>query len=491
MSTSPIVDVLDYGAPPATGVVPNLREKIVAALTDPSINAPAWKRTLFLPAREYELEGMLSNTIGSSQPEWHLLKQLRIISDGAVIRRSALFPDRFFIHLFGAGVSLSVDGKLTFDGGTTVLGNIPDQQDLWRAAIFVLGEKPTDSGRADGIYIGPEVQFTNLTWQSPIHSLNVDHGVVLSNARNVEVHCRSQSVRGWTVWLEVVDDFLVSNCRLTGNHWGGIQLRKGCRRGVVTHNHVWNAYGLGGSAIDMLGESVLANADLGIPQVLNERVLIAENHVECQAAYGGALRVKACRMVDVVGNTVEVFGTTPPGVVRYGIFVGNKEFTDAPLAAQSNCEHVRVVNNRVIARATLEGAVYGMNNNATTNVPNRNIAFVGNQLVEAEGRFRLFGIRYGQDLTNSGKTEGLTIRSNYGRATLDAGTGTGIGALVVAGHGTDATRGIVGLEVEDNTLRSSAATPTGSAGGVSGTVSSAVYRDNTFTGYSSAFVMPP
>jgi hypothetical protein len=268
-------------------------------------------------------------------------------------------------------------------------------------------------------------------------------------------------------------------------------MRRACRRGVVAHNQVRQCVGRWGGGIDVLGESVVAAT--GVDAVLNERLLIAGNHVECQAAYGGAMRAKACRLVDVVGNTVEMYGSaTPPGGVRYGIFVGNKEYTDSATAAQSNCENVRVLDNRVVAQSNVEGGIYGLNNNATTNVANKNIAFVGNQLIEAEGTFTIFGIRYGQDATNSGATIGLTIRDNHGWSSLGNGTAsTGYGALVVIGHGTDGAKSISLAEIADNTVISRASPTAGNQGGIFGVVSGVRFQNNKFVGYSNAFQNTP
>jgi hypothetical protein len=495
-----MLNVLDYGPTYSGSVVTNLRELIKKAVSDTTVtDVPTFARTLYVPKGQYELEQMIS----TENTDFASLTSLRLVGDGAVISRGSAFTGRFFIFVSGENRSLSLDGDITFDGKTAPTGGSPPAGITSGARVAVVLAGTSPDHRARGLYVGPRVRFQNFWWRQNSTSSNIDHAVQAWYCREVEVHCQSTYVRGWTVWLETVDDFLVSDCRVDTCEWGGIQMRRAVRRGVVTGNQVRNNTGAAGDntiAIDMLGETDVDS--LGNP-VLNERVIVAHNWMSTNAAYGAGLRVKGCSHVDVLGNTVEVIGSVA-NMVRYGISVGNKLYPgDATLTARSVCNNVRIAGNRVVSHVPQPssgdgaalGGVYGLCDAAgvSSSPPvNRNIALVDNELVEDDGIFNGFGVRYGigasvNGVGVDGPSVGVIVRGNYGVASTSAGVGPGVGAVAISGNLTDGTRGIQELTVERNTFRCRTTNANSSAGGIYGNVTGSVVQYNVFQDYVDPF----
>lgn len=486
-----MINVLDYGpSVDGSGRITNLRALIVSALTDTGHPDPTYNRTLFLPRGEYLLASRISNL----DSDLTAVQRLHLVGDGAVISRASTFTDSQWIFITGQDRGLSLEGAITFDGKTSpTSGSPPSGISTTAARSVVLVAGDSINARARGVYVGPEVRFRDLWWRENSTSFNIDHAIQANNARDVEIHCQSENVRGWTVWLETVDDFTVSGCRMDKTEWSGIEMRRACRRGIVIANTVRNASGEFGGAIDMLGETAVLSD--GTP-VLNERVLIADNWVHCTGLYGAGLRLRGSSFVDVIDNTVELEGTAPSGLVRAGIVFGNKAYTDATLHARSICTDVRIANNRILVHVPvsggdtgLRGGVHGMNDGGAHTTPpaSKNITIVGNELMEVgTGRFNGFGVRYGINATDDGPTQGLVIRGNYGVASVQA-TGIGYGAVSVVAHGTTPGRGISELTVERNTFRCRTTSAGSSAGGISGNVTGSLVHDNVFQDYTDPF----
>lgn len=478
-----------------SGRITNLRTLIINTLNDtvPSQGLTAGVRWLFIPKGSYTWSTPLTE---SDLPSG--TTSLRLYSDGATLydTRTASSGSRFwFQFVLDATVrpvlQVRFEGKFTFDGSTGVTPS-PAPSDS-RAVILYSGWGPDDNQRARGLFIGPDITFQNLTYEAsssnPPSSVLVDHALRIENAAEVSVHCRSSNVKGWTVWLEAVDDFVISDCVLAGNSWGAIELRRSCRNGVVADNRVYGCEGRFGAGIDFLGLSTQSGATL----IRNERILIIGNYLQCRSLYGAGLRVKGAQHVDVIGNTVEIYGAAGPQS-RVGIVVATKQETGGTDQPGGACSDVRVAANRIVTTVTpagsdLIGGILSLNPPAVTGGPYvaANIAIVGNELVEDGGQFNFFGIRYGGASTGAsaeGQTNGLIIRDNYGRATCTGVNGDPqYGGIVVIANRDAGSTSIRGLEIQGNSLTSACAVQYSHGIRIYGRVQGGSLARNSVSGY--------
>ncbi|HYH83293.1 MAG TPA: hypothetical protein VEX86_26100 [Longimicrobium sp.] len=478
-----------------SGRITNLRPLIINTLNDtiPSQGLTSGVRWLFIPKGSYTWNTPLTE---SDLPSG--TTSLRFYSDGATLydTRAANSGYRFwFQFVLDATVrpvlQVRFEGKFTFDGSTGATPS-PAPADS-RAVILYSGWGAEDNQRARGFHVGPDVTFQHLTYEAtstnPPGSTLVDHALRVEQAADVRIHCQSSNVKGWTVWLEVVDDFLVSDCVLRGNSWGAIELRRSCRNGVVANNRVYGCEGRFGAGIDLIGLSTQSGSTL----VANERISVMGNYFQCRSLYGAGLRIKGARHVDVIGNTVEIYGAAGPQT-RAGIVIATKQETEGTDRPGGACADVRVQANRVVTTVTptggdLIGGILGLNPPAITGGPYvaANLAIVDNELVEDGGQFNYFGIRYGGAPTGASaeqQTNGLVIRDNFGSATCAGVNGDSqYGGIVVRANRDTGSTSIRDLEIQGNSLVSAHAVQHSHGIRVYGRVQGGSLARNSVSGY--------
>lgn len=448
-----VVNVRDYGA-----VGDGVTDDTAAVLA--TLNAATTGgKTAFFPRGTYKVTSRIAPTLTSP---------FRMVGDGAVIKGvfAAGSTDEYLFDFTGAG-----DWNLELSGITFDQSSMPTPSGNY-ARMGINFQGASAASRANGLRIRRCI-FKDFLNEKVSNSV-VDHAVRVKHASRVVIDDNDfDTIKGWSVFLEIVSDFMVSRNRSDGNHWGGIELRNTCVRGKVLHNIVTNCTGTLSGAVDMLGVT-----DAGT----SSDIEIAGNYCEGQFQYNAGIRMKAVENADCHDNVVVLTGADATGN-RYGIGANNKTET-----AGAVWENVRIYDNTIIARADTAGGVFVFNDDPTA-VACSDLLIRNNLLVEDGGLFTKWGVRVGSTASDV-RINRVRIVGNRGSATTgDNVSNVGHAGIGIIANRTTRSSGIYDLIIEDNEISSSYAASGSVCARVYGYVTGGRMARNAFQRYATGITI--